>query len=334
VVPQRRPPHDGRDRGLLLRPAAERPAAAGVAGLTEIPLTEQLLAFARSSGIEPASAEPPRARSVDRGGFQLNVVDWGGPGERPVLFLHGGGLTARTWDLVCLALRGRFRCLALDLRGHGDSGWEPEADYRLEAYAEDVVAATAQLELDRPALVGMSLGGQTALLVAAAERLRGLVLVDVGPAPRTTGSRKIIRSLDEPVAFAGIDDAVRRAVVLNPRRKPEVLRESLKHNLREAPDGSLTWKYDWRAFAALTPEVIADRTDALWQAVPAVAAPTLIVRGAESDVFTPELAEELRGRLGDAQVAVVERAGHTVQGDNPLGLKQALEPFLERCFAA
>src|SRR5262245_31387120 len=71
----------------------------------------------------------PRARDyvVDR--MRLRCLDWGTRGRPPVVFLHGGGLTARTWDLVCLALRDSFHCLAPDQRGHGDSEWSPELDY-------------------------------------------------------------------------------------------------------------------------------------------------------------------------------------------------------------
>jgi pimeloyl-ACP methyl ester carboxylesterase len=302
---------------------------------SRVPLTDQLLAFARASGVEPASDEPPTRVVLPLPHLDLSVLDWGGPTERPVVFLHGGGLTARTWDVVCLGLRGRFRCLAVDLRGHGDSAWHDGADYRLEAYADDVAEALKQLELAAPVLVGMSLGGQTALLVAARPEstLRGLGLVDVGPEPDERGSRRIISSIDRPQEFENLEEVVRRALVMNPRREAHVLRESLKHNLRETTEGTLAWKYDWRAFVPLTPELLADRAVTLWEAVDRVACPVLIVRGAESDVFSDGQAEELRARLRDAEVVVVEGAGHTVQGDNPAGTKAALEPFLERCLA-
>src|SRR5207249_1787950 len=76
----------------------------------------------------------PTERQLQGNGLPLHLLDWGTPGQPPVLFLHGGSLTAHTWDLVCLALRQRYHCQALDLRGHGDSGWSPDADYSLEAH--------------------------------------------------------------------------------------------------------------------------------------------------------------------------------------------------------
>ena len=72
------------------------------------------------------------------GHLRFRYLDWGNEGLRPLLFLHGGALTAHTWDLCCLALRDEFHCLALDQRGHGDTDWAPDADYSIAAQREDV----------------------------------------------------------------------------------------------------------------------------------------------------------------------------------------------------
>jgi esterase len=297
-------------------------------------LPDQLVSAARRRGITVTSLEAPLEGVLDAGGVRLRYHDWGGPAARPVVFIHGGALTSRTWDFVCLALRGSFRCIALDLRGHGDSEWALEADdYELHTYADDIRALLVALDLRGPVLVGMSLGGQAALLAAAAEpAIRGLTLVDVGPEPHAGAASRIIESIKRPAEFAELDDAVARALLLNPRRTAEELRSSLQHNLRALPSGSLTWKYDWRAFEKLTPEALAERADALWRAVDTVACPVLIVRGAESAVLGAEQAEALRARLRDGRTTVVEDAGHTVQGDNPAGLVRELEPFLAECF--
>ena len=104
----------------------------------------------------------PAEHLVVLGRMRFRYLDWGTPGKTPLLFLHGGGLTAHTWDLVCLALRADYRCLALDLRGHGDSEWSPEMDYGIAAHSGDVEALVDHLGLDGLGLVGMSLGGLTA----------------------------------------------------------------------------------------------------------------------------------------------------------------------------
>src|SRR4051812_21378284 len=135
----------------------------------------------------------PEERQVAGNGLDFHLLDWGTAGKPTVLFLHGGSLTAHTWDLVCLSLRPRYHCLAYDLRGHGDTSWSPSADYSLEAHRTDLESVVAGLGLGRFILVGMSLGGATSLAYAGrhADQLAGLVLVDVGPDGRAAGRNRI-----------------------------------------------------------------------------------------------------------------------------------------------
>ena len=130
-----------------------------------------------ASAIDPTA---PRDRFVEANGVRLHYVDWGRPEQRPVLFLHGGSAHARWWDFVVSHLGSRFRCIALDLRGHGDSGWPPSPDYRLETHARDVAALVDALDLRDLALVGHSYGGFVSMVYApeAAARLTALVIVD------------------------------------------------------------------------------------------------------------------------------------------------------------
>src|SRR2546423_5735877 len=101
---------------------------------------EHLALAARVAGIDLGELALPSEHDVQVNGLRLHYVDWGAASGMPLLFLHGGGLTCRTWDLVCLALRDRYRCLALDLRGHGDSEWDRDGDYDIDAIAADVFA--------------------------------------------------------------------------------------------------------------------------------------------------------------------------------------------------
>lgn len=137
-------------------------------------------------------------------GLTLHYLDWAGPGK-PIILLHGGVLTAHIWDLLCLSLRDAFRCVALDLRGHGMSDWS--SDYTTGALVSDVGALATQLDLDGFRVVGMSLGGSVAARYAGAanSRATSLVMVDVGPwvdfAP-TAGMRKFI---DRPIGGLSVD---------------------------------------------------------------------------------------------------------------------------------
>ena len=263
--------------------------------------------------------------------MRFHYLDWGRVGLPPIVFLHGGGLNAHTWDLVCAALRGDHHCVALDQRGHGESEWSPQMDYSTESHVGDLEAFIDMLRLERFVLVGMSLGGANALAWAGqhSRRLAGLVLVDVGPDMRTEGIRKIAAFTSEATPLPSVDEFVERALAFNPRRNRELLRRSLLHNLRRMPDGRFMWKYDQRHRGKVDPDAAARRRTLLWSAVDGVECPTLIVRGAQSDVFHDEDAERLAARLRQGRWVRIEGAGHTVQGDNPADLLVTLRAFLD-----
>jgi esterase len=262
-------------------------------------------------------------------GLRLHYLDWGQRGRSQLLFLHGGRLTAHTWDLVCLALRGQSHCLALDQRGHGDSEWSPTLDYGPEVCAHDIRAWIEHLEVADPVLIGQSLGGLHAMTYAAeAARLpAGIVLIDVGPGIQAAGAQRISDFGDQ--GPGSLDEFVQRAVAFNPRRDPRLLRRSLLHNLRQLPDGRWTWKYDDRR---LSPDFFASTkasVERLRDGIASITCPVLVVRGAESDVFSDADAAAFASALPDGRWARVESAGHNVQGDNPLGLVRVLTCFLE-----
>jgi pimeloyl-ACP methyl ester carboxylesterase len=287
---------------------------------------------AATAGVPLPEIVLPESRHLLLGRMRFHYLDWGTAGRPPVVFLHGGGLNAHTWDVVCAALRREQHCVAFDQRGHGESEWSPEMDYRIESHVADLDAFFDALAIERCVLVGMSLGGANALAWAGrhSRRLAGLVLVDVGPETRAEGVRKIAAFTSEATPLDSVEQFVERALAFNPRRNRELLRRSLLHNLRRMPDGRYMWKYDQRHRGrALDPDAYARRRDLLWSAVDAVECPTLVVRGAQSDVFHDEDAGRLAGRLRRGRWVKVEEAGHTVQGDNPAGLLVFLREFLD-----
>src|SRR3954452_6221022 len=278
-----------------------------------------------------ATDRPPAARHTVLRGIRLHYLDWGGDGAPPVVLLHGGCLTAHTWDFVCEALRDEVRCVALDQRGHGDSEWSPTGDYATEAFVSDLAALIDHLGLHRPVLVGQSLGGMNAIAYAAAHRerdaLAGLVLVDVGGEVEWSGGDRIVDFVRGPAVLESVDAFVERARHFNPTRDPESLRRSLLHNLRELPDGRWTWKYDHRGMVAGASGMRA-KIATMRAHIPALSCPTLVVRGARSDVLSAEAARAVVEELADGRLATVPDAGHTVQGDNPDDLAAVLRAFL------
>ena len=298
--------------------------------LTTAEETAHLELAARIAGLEIPAFRLPRERDAIVGRTRLHYLDWGARGRPEILFLHGGGLTARTWDLVCLALRTEARCLALDQRGHGDSEWSPELDYSFDAHLGDIEGLVDRLGIRRLVLVGQSLGALNALRYAARhpERVRALVLIDAGPDVRIDGARRIAEFLRETETVDSPDAFVEAALAFNRLRDRRLLRRSALHALRRLPDGRWMRKSDARWLRGVGPEQLAAAARGVWAEVPEVACPTLVVRGGLSDVFLSQDAERLAGSLRDGRWVCIERAGHTVQGDNPKRLVEALRTFL------
>jgi esterase len=299
------------------------------AGVAKGEALDHLRLAAELAGVDAADPSLPEDKDVVVNGLRLHYLDWGGEG-RDVVFLHGGALTAHTWDVVCLALRRDFRCLALDQRGHGDSEWVPAMEYDTEHHVGDLAGFIEHLRLDRPVLVGQSMGGLNAMTYAAdhGDRLAGLVLIDVAPKVSRAGTKRIADFVLAPAELDSIDEFVERAQAFNPARDPRPLRRSLLHNLRELPDGRWTWKYDRRHLSPEVFERIQARLPQLLDKLDTVTCRTLVVKGADSDLLSEADAVEFAAALPHARWTSVENAGHTVQGDNPRGLAEILQTFL------
>src|SRR5439155_4880314 len=246
--------------------------------------TDVLIEAARSFDLEFEDISPPRDGFLDASGLRMHYLDWGQEGKPKLLFLHGGGLTAHTWDFTCLQLRHDYHCYALDQRGHGDtegemSGGDPYAQ------RDDIRGAVVALGLDQFVLIGMSMGGQNTTIYAGshARTLRGAVIIDVGPEGRELGSREIGNFIGARPAFASLEEAVEAAHQFNPVRPKEHLKYSLLHNLREDADGKWRWKYD----RGPRPEFDLEKfraqrkglTEKLWAEVANITCPVLLVHG-------------------------------------------------------
>ncbi|HEV8032186.1 MAG TPA: alpha/beta hydrolase [Stellaceae bacterium] len=291
---------------------------------------EHLATTAVRAGFSFSDVVLPQDHEVKVGQMRLHYLDWGNKHLPPILFLHGGALTAHTWDLVCMALREEHHCLALDQRGHGDSDWASDADYSIGAQLADTKGFVDKLGLDKFILVGMSLGAINSLAFAIAhpERLSHLVIIDAGPEMRRPGSSRIRDFVNEVQETVTVEAIIEKALKFNPRRDPTILRRSLMHNLRQQPDGTWKWKYDTRRFKALGQDSHRAERAALADGLARITCPSLVVRGGESDVFHEEDAERLAARLPHGRHVTVPKAGHTVQGDNPKDLVAELRRFL------
>jgi esterase len=275
----------------------------------------------------------PEAAHVDLNGMKFRYLDWGGAaGLKTIVLLHGGGLTAHAWDLVCLGLRTSWRCIALDARGHGDSDWSSAHDYRISSQRSDVLTFLDALGLDQVALVGHSMGGFTAISLAAHAPLRvaALTLVDIGPEPREEGTRQIRGLVSQASDFASIDEAVQQVLAFTPARNPASLRRSLQIALREGVDGRWRWKYDPARYAQLRTEAFARERMALWDDLRAIHCPAQVIRGEKSRVFWQQDAERVAATLSDARWVLAAGAGHNVHSENPRVIIDSVTELLVR----
>lgn len=257
-------------------------------------------------------------------GQHLSALRWGTEPPELVL-LHGGGQNAHTWDTVALAL-GR-PLLAIDLPGHGHSDWRDDHRYFPAENAAAVAVMVRALAPDAAAIVGMSLGGLTALVLAseAPELVRRLVLVDVTPGVNRDKASAVIAFIAGPESFASFDEILERTVTYNPTRSVSSLRRGILHNAAEREDGTWAWRYER---FDIPDGMEMPEFNRLWSAVDRVTAPVLLVRGADSPVVGDEDVAELQRRRPDARVVVVDGAGHSVQGDRPLELAALVEAEL------
>jgi pimeloyl-ACP methyl ester carboxylesterase len=291
-----------------------------------------LAALASHAGIDVREIRPPAHRHAQVNGLRLRYLDWGDASAPALLLLHGGGQSAHTWDAFCLAIGDRYRCVALDQRGHGDSEWSPHGEYEIVDHARDIAAFVKTLALRGSVVVGMSMGGVNAIRFAAdhADRLRALICVDIGPEAQFEPVDRLMQGLGDYRVFASPDDAARQLARQGARRELSLLRDTLSLNLRQRDDGSWTWKYDPRTLVGVTARQILDARRPLWDALHRIVCPSLVIRGADSEIFSAEDAERFARALPHGRWTTVARARHSVQTDNPRGLATVVRDFIDR----
>ena len=256
-------------------------------------------------------------------------------GDAPpvVTFLHGAGLNAHTWDTAVLALG--LPALAIDLPGHGDSSWRPDAAYVGPVLAADVVTCLERWT-DRPqVVVGQSLGGLTAASLAATrpDLVARLVIVDITPGVDPGAGPSQIRAFFAgPTDWASRDELVDRALAFGlgggTRRTAE---RGVYLNSRVRADGRVEWKHHFARLAAAAASAdsaaAAPQPDdavrsalsaAGWDDLALVTAPITLVRG-ERGYVTPDDAAEFARRLPHAEIRALDGA-HNLQEDAPVAL--------------
>jgi pimeloyl-ACP methyl ester carboxylesterase len=262
-------------------------------------------------------------------GRRLSALVWGET-DPELVFLHGGAQNAHTWDTVALALDRPL--VAIDLPGHGHSDGGRGGALDPTSNARDLAVAIRELAPHARAVVGMSLGGMTAIALAGLEPalVRALVLVDITPGVDEHKASAITAFVNGPESFDSFEDLLARTIAFNPTRSESSLRRGILHNAVQREDGSWVWRYArHRALAADVAPRHPD-FDSLWDVVSGLTMPVMLVRGMLPQSVVDDADEaELRLRCPHARVEHVEDAGHSVQGDQPVELARLVADFVD-----
>jgi pimeloyl-ACP methyl ester carboxylesterase len=283
----------------------------------------------------------PAARRLEfrRGAGLMLVADaYGDPAGVPVLFLHGGGQTRHAWGGAARAVGDAgFHAISLDLRGHGESDWDPAGDYRLEAFVEDLRGVLAALA-EPPYLVGASLGGLTAMLAegtSSAPISRAVVLVDITPRIEHRGVARILEFMAaRPEGFASLEEVADAVAGYMPHRERPKDLAGLGKNLRRGADGRYRWHWDPKLMQIwnvehVNPEEVRRTTEERLVAARGLRVPVLLVRGRMSDVVSEEVAREFLALVPHAEYVDLA-TGHMVAGDKNDAFTEAVVSFLRR----
>jgi pimeloyl-ACP methyl ester carboxylesterase len=298
----------------------------------EIGTMQALCSIARSLGITYKDDSPPAEGFSNSNGTRLHWVDWGGAERPSVLFLHGAALSARTWDLVCLAMRTDYHCIALDQRGHGRS--EGVFSFGVDEPREDIRGVVQALGLERPIFVGMSVGGNNTIAYAGryADEMAAAVFVDICPTV-LPASFQLAVAHDAAIATSStVEAAAEMAHRINPRGSKAYKRYTLSYSLERFADGCLHLRYERDRPAPTSAEQVAQhmarRREMLWSCVPNIKCPSLVVHGADSVPQTFENLERFRALLPRGSIVQIPNASHDVQEDEPKALTEAISGFL------
>jgi len=298
--------------------------------MTQSPEFSSLCKSAEDLGISHAQKIRYVSTNVIARHQRFHLLEWGDPASPTLLLLHGGNQSAHSWDLVSLHLADRFHILALDQRGHGDSEWARDADYSSNAMAADACAVLETLGVASVTVIGHSMGGMNTMRLAVEEPRRAdrLVLVDVGPELSDQGTKSIRNFVTENREFDDLEHFIQSVQKYDPYRSREHIERTVKYNLLQRADGKYVSKRDHGPRLATT-RTQRERSDLFsLQDAAKITQPTLLIRGADSNVLAADAAQRFVNALPDGQLVTVANSGHNVHGQNTVGFIKALTPFL------
>jgi len=289
-----------------------------------------LLTSAADLGIPHVPSVRYVSRNVVLRQLRLHFLEWGEPDAPPIVLLHGGHQSAHSWDLVSLHLAQHYHVLALDQRGHGDSEWARDVAYTNNEMSLDAEAFIGAMRLQRPLLMGHSMGGRNAMLLTRRNPalLSGLVIVDVGPEVSDRGRAVIAGFVRDNEEFDDLDHFVRNVQQYDPYRSREHIERTVKYNMLQRADGKFVSKCDANPRRLGVVRGTGPQENITLEDAQGFDLPVLLVRGADSRILTAQAAARFRQALANGTLVTVPNCGHNVHGQNTKGFVDAIGGFL------
>ncbi len=268
--------------------------------------------------------QQPADRFATVNGLRIHYLDWGTAGRQPLILLHGIARLARTFDHLAPHFCRDYHVIAVDMRGHGDSDWDPRGNYLVEDYTRDVESLIAQLGLRDVVLWGNSTGGRVAQVLAGArpELVAAVIVEDVGPErPPAISDRRAKRMAEEEKGWASADELLAQVRATYPRTPEPLLRAFVAHGSRPRADGRILWRRDPAINKGFVPTEI-------WRFVRAIKAPVIYILGGASTIVPPETQEELKRVLRQVQMVTMPGLGHYPSEERPEEFLAIVDRFL------
>ncbi len=272
----------------------------------------------------------PQDKTVTANGLNLHYLDWGTVGQPMMVLLHGLRGHAHSWDDFSAAMYQDYHVLALDQRGRGDSDWAKDGQYNTDAYVADFSGFCEALKLDSFILVGHSMGGRNSMVFTAdnLDKVEKLVVVDMGPDIDPRGSERIRQELvSVPEEFDSIEAVTEYMSKQNRFASESVIRRRIQYAIQQLPSGKIGWRYDKEIRESRRRGDVVKSAD-LWPVVAKISCPTLVVRGAETDILPKDTADKMIETMPNAKLVEVQRAAHMVFEDNPEDFLSAVHGFV------
>ncbi|HLG58803.1 MAG TPA: alpha/beta hydrolase [Vicinamibacterales bacterium] len=289
-----------------------------------------LAALAGSAGAAQRGPAGPAAVPADKfvtsNGLRIHYVDWGNPGAPPLILIHGLDRVARTFDHLATHFTSRFHVIALDMRGHGDSGWDPEGRYLVEDHAGDLDGLVRQLGLRNITVWGNSTGGRVAQVFAGMypDLVSRVISEDVGPErPRQISDSYSRRVAQEEAGWASEEELLGQLRKTSSGTSDAVLVPYVRYGTKRRADGRIIWKRDPKLVNGFVP------TD-LWRFVREIKAPALYVIGGRSTIVPRATQDELKKVLPKVQIVTMPGLGHYPSDEKPEEFLAIVDEFLSK----